>query len=222
MEQKTQTQDTQVESPPKKPRQARNLLRPGLKMADLTPEEQEIQREYLKLKKREYRDRTAIFYVDDWTEYFQVSEEGRELDLHVNRTGNQIIQELGIDISNLNFSPRAIKSLGWYLAPPAESVSRIVRLHRSFEKKLIRMVRFQGANHQIIGDQFADVMGDDIIKATQKYNLVASPTFAKIYREVLEQLDEKYSDYNNTDSIAVHEELKRLRKLDHQAVKMEE
>jgi len=209
MEQETQTQ--QVETPPKKPRQARSILKSGQTMADLTVEEQEIQREYFRQKKVESRDRTAVYYVEDWCEYFQVSEEGRALDDYVNKTGNQIVQELGKEITN--------KRLGWLIVPEAESISRIVRLHRSLEKKFIRTVRFNGVNHEMVGDQFADVMGDDIIKATGQHNLIASPTFSKIYRNVLEELDEKYSDYNNVDSIAVHEELKRLRKLDRQMAK---
>ena len=176
------------------------------KIADLPPEQQEQQR----LKWREAQQKTrdtkkAAQYTstaDEWTEEFSASEEFERLNSCSKKFALAVAQELGREVIDERFP------LG-YCAPESEEVEKFAWILHSFKKDLIRQVEHPSG--ELFGGMcFADIVGFDLIKATQQFSLMKSATYAEAYRELLGLLDERYCGNRDENSIAVWMALRYL------------
>ncbi len=157
-------------------------------VADLTPEEQEAQREKWRVEKRQERAAEKASQkiaetpsADEWVWNFADNFPGQDKDLdgYAKQIEEKVAEEIG----------RSLVSNG-----ETYTLDRVARTLFSLKKNTNPWVREVHSPNGVIagGLYFPEAFGSDLISSVNKFGLKKSPTFTALYQELLRILDKKF------------------------------
>ncbi len=168
---------------------------PKMKVADMTPEEQEAQRDKWRLEKQaereEKRKAEYIPTANEWIDQFDADfpEQAKTLAAHVKEFSSKVAEELG-------------RELG-YVDDDGYTLDRVARTLLGLKKSWVKEV----LNGEIVaGLYFADSFGS-VVESAHRYGLKQSPTFARSFLELLKMLNKRYGDQKTKDAAVIRAEL---------------
>ena len=183
-----------------------------MKISDMTEQQREAKRAYDREKKRQSRaakreserraqtptaDEAAACFATDHPERV------KELDVYVKGFAAKVTEELGRGLGG----PKKVPSgyvVGWNHEEEF-TVDRVARVLLGLKKGWIQNTQ-RPDGELVSGAYFADVSGDTV-EFANRYGLKKSPTFAAMYRELLEIVDKRYGGQPTPDAAIVKTEL---------------
>ena len=170
---------------------------PKIKVADMTPEEREAQREKWRLEKQAEREekRKAAYIpsADEWVSEFgtEFPEQKKLLDQHVRDFSSKATEELGRP--------------GQVVDNDGQTLDCVARVLLGLKKNWIKEVH-SPVGELIAWSYFGDVLGN-VVESVHRYGLKQSPTFAKSFWELLKMRDKRYGTQKTEDAAVIRAEL---------------
>jgi hypothetical protein len=181
------------------------------RVAELTPEEREAQREKWRTdqaqRREEKRKAAYIPTADEWRDEFAATEHYKTLNVHVKQFLAKVEGELGNKVGSLRVQTGP--GVYDYFDDDGEySVDRVARTLLGLKKNWVQEVR--GPDGELVaGSYFIDgcSFASDVIESVYRHGLKQSPIFAASFRELLELLSKRYSRQRDQQSAIVRAEL---------------
>lgn len=170
---------------------------PKIKIADMTAEEQEAQREKWRLEKQaEREEKRKAAYVpsaEEWMGQFDAEfpVEAKILAAYVKEFSNKVAEELGRELGDVD--------------DDGYTLNRVACTLLGLKRNWIKEVRSPDGEI-VAGRYFADSLGD-LVESAHEYGLKQSPTFAKSFLELLKMLDKRYGPQKTKDAAVIRAEL---------------
>jgi hypothetical protein len=182
-------------------------MKTQIRIADMTPEEQEAQREKWRQEKQAERaEKKRQAYVptaDEWADEFAATEHAKILDAHVKEFSNKVVGELGRNLGGPQKD--SIGNVVGYDYDEEFTVDCVARTLLGLKKNWVQEVRSPDGEI-IAGLYFADSLGN-VVESAHRHGLKKSQTFSLLYRELLEILDKRYGHESTYDARAIKAEL---------------
>jgi hypothetical protein len=179
------------------------------KIADLSPEAQEKVRAYNREQKAKSRAAQKVACHDptvrEAADSFAADhpERARELDAFVKHFAANVTEDLGRQLGSFHKDSTG-HVVGWN-HDEEFTVDRVARILLGLKKAWVQEV--QSPDGELVsGMYFADVSGS-LVESVHRHGLKKSPTFAAMYRELLEMLDKRYGRQPTHDAAIVKAEL---------------
>ena len=160
-----------------------------MRIADLPVDEQEARRTYnreAKQRSREKQKTAEIPTADEWWDQLWASEGCARMRTYMKESSKKIAEELGRKLTS-----------------EEEAVDYVLSVSFAFQNGLTK----QTTEGVLAGYLFPDAVGGLIVSSNRTHDLERSPTFSKIYRVLLAQLDKKFGSNNDKHSRAIKQEI---------------
>jgi hypothetical protein len=180
------------------------------RIADLTPEEQEAQRNKWREEKRQERgEKRRAAYIptaEEWSDEFAATEHAKTLNAYAKEFSNKVKEELGRELGEPQ-RDSAGNVIGWDYDEEF-AVDSVARTLLGLKKNWVHEVR--GPDGEIVsGSHFIDgcSFASDLIESAHRHGLKRSPVFATSFRELLEMLNKRYGRQQTKEANEVRAEL---------------
>jgi hypothetical protein len=162
-------------------------------IAEMSPEERDIQREKWRTERAQYREQNRkarhLPTAEEWSEEFSKTPQYKELRQYAEKFSNKVTEEIGQLTIGEGY---AAELVAWTLL--------------SLKKNWVRDVWEPYGEHFAGGKYFADAIGSVIVEAAHR-SLDKSPTFTAVYKELLPILDNNFGHDNTEDSRDIKAEI---------------
>ncbi len=189
-------------------------MKARIRIADMTPEEQEAQREKWRLEKQAERaEKKRQAYVptaEEWRDEFAATEHYKTLNAYIKKFSNKVAEELGKNVGSVRVKtgPGAYE---YYDDDGGYTLDRVARTLLGLKRNWVKQVS-DPSGELIAGSYFADPdcgFASELIESAYRHGLKKSPTFAASFRELLEMLDKRYGRQQSKDAGNIRAELNR-------------
>ncbi len=181
------------------------------RIADLTPEEQQAQRDRWRedqAQRREQKRKAAyIPTAEEWSDEFAVTEHDKTLNVHVKQFLGKVEEELGHRVGSVRVITGS-REYDYFDDDGEYTVDRVARTLLGLKKNWVQEVRDPNGE-QVSGAYFIDgcSFASDVIASVYRHGLKQSPMFAASFRELLELLSKRYSRLRDQQTAVVRAEL---------------
>jgi hypothetical protein len=181
------------------------------RVAELTPEEREAQREKWRTdqaqRREEKRQATYVPTADEWRDEFAATEHYKTLNVHGKEFAAKVAEELGKEVGSLRLKTGP-GAYDYYDDDGQYTLDRVARTLLSLKRGWVREVHSPDGE-LVAGSYFIDgcSFATDVIESVYRHGLKQSPTFAASFRELLELLSKRYSRQHDQQGAVVRAEL---------------
>lgn len=173
------------------------------KISDLTPDEQEAQRQkWREEKQTERAAKKRQAYVPtpyEWMDEFAETEHAKTLSTYTKQFLNKVVEELGRELGEPQ-RDAAGNVIGWSYDEEF-TVGAVAATLLSLKKNWVKEVR--DPNGEMIGGLFIDDcnFASDLIESVHRYGLKKSPTFASSFHDLLKMLNKRYGQHSQESAV---------------------
>jgi hypothetical protein len=182
------------------------------KISQMTPEEQEAQREEWRTaqaaRREEQRLSKYVPTADEWRDEFAATEHCKTLNVHTKQFSAKVAEELGKEVGSVRVKTGS-GAHEYYDDDGGYALDRVARTLLGLKRNWVKQVS-DPSGELIAGSHFADPdcgFASELIESVYRHGLKKSPTFAASFRELLEMLDKRYGSQRTEGAAVVRAEL---------------
>src|SRR6266404_8783000 len=181
------------------------------KIGDLTPEQQQAQRDKWRedqaQRREEKRKAAYIPTAEEWSDEFAATEHHKTLNVHVKQFLAKVEEELGHKVGNVRVKT-GHGPYDYFDDDGDYTVDRVARTLLGLKKNWVQEVRDPNGE-RVSGIYFIDgcSFASSVIESVYRHGLKQSPIFAASLRELLELLNKRYARLRDQQSAVVRAEL---------------
>jgi hypothetical protein len=187
-------------------------MKARIRIADMTPEEQEAQREKWRQEKQAERaEKKRQAYVptaEEWRDEFAATAHYKTLNAYIKEFSNKVVEELGKNVGSVRVKTGP-GAYDYYVEDGTYTLDRVGCALLGLKRNWVKQV--SDPNGELIaGSYFADPdcsFASDVIESAHRHGLKQSATFATAFRELLEMLNKRYGSQRTEGAAAIRAEL---------------